>query len=211
MEAGRCGRSRGVSLDRRQGRLEFPPCRARRHGSLTMRFLETKLSGVYAIEPEPHRDERGMFLRTWCEREFAEHGIEMAVRQCSASVNYRRGTLRGMHYQTAPHAEARLVRCTAGAIFDVVVDLRPSSRSFCEWVGVELTQENRSMIYIPGGCAHGFLTLVDNVEVFYQMSTFYSPAHAMGVRWNDPAFAIAWPDQVTVISERDKNFRDFRP
>ena len=176
-----------------------------------MRFVETKLSGVYAIEPEPYSDERGMFLRAWCEREFSENGIAMAVRQCSVSVNYRRGTLRGMHYQTAPHAETRLVRCTAGAIFDVIVDLRPDSRSFRQWVGLELTQENRTMAYIPEGCAHGFLTLADNVEVFYQMSEFYSPVHAHGVRWNDPAFGIVWPGDVIVMSERDRNFPDFHP
>jgi len=175
-----------------------------------VRFVETTLPGVFLIESEAHVDERGMFMRTWCEREFAEHGIAMTVRQCSLSVNRRRGTLRGMHYQAPPHAEARLVRCTAGAIFDVIVDLRPDSKSFRRWLGVELTRENRKMAYIPRGCAHGFLTMVDDVEVFYQMSEFYSPSHAQGVRWNDPAFAIEWPGEVMVISERDRNYPDFR-
>lgn len=174
-----------------------------------MRFVESELPGVFLIEPEPHVDERGMFMRTWCAREFAEHGIAMTVRQCSVSVNHRRGTLRGMHYQAPPHAEARLVRCTAGAIFDVIVDLRPVSKSYCQWAGVELTQENRKMAFVPEGCAHGFLTLVDNVEVFYQMSEFYSAENARGVRWNDPGFSIKWPGEVAVISERDRNYPDF--
>ena len=175
-----------------------------------MRFVETEIAGAYIVEIEPQADERGLFARTWCEREFAEHGIAMVMRQCSISVNRRRGTMRGMHYQDAPHAEQRLVRCTSGAIFDVIVDLRSESRSFRRWVGVELTQENRTMVYVPTGCAHGFLTLVDNVEVFYQMSEFYAAAHARGVRWNDPAFAIDWPGEVNVISERDRIFPDFR-
>jgi len=175
-----------------------------------MRFVETEISGAYVIELEPIADERGSFARTWCEREFAEHGISMTIRQCSISVNRHRGTMRGMHYQDAPHAEQRVVRCTSGAIYDVVVDLRAESTSFRRWVSVEMSRENRKMVYVPEGCAHGFVTLVDDVEVLYQMSAFYSADHARGVRWNDPAFAIEWPIEITTISERDKNHPDFR-
>jgi dTDP-4-dehydrorhamnose 3,5-epimerase len=174
-----------------------------------MRFVQTEILGAFVVAPEPIFDDRGLFARIWCEREFAEHGIAMTIRQCSVSVNRRRGTMRGLHFQETPHAETRVVRCTSGAIYDVIVDLRSESPSFRRWIGVELTQENRTMVYVPEGCAHGFLTLVDNVEVFYQMSAFYSAPHAQGVRWNDPAFAIAWPSEIVVISERDRNFPDF--
>ena len=175
-----------------------------------MRFVATDISGAFILEPEPIVDERGLFARTWCEREFAKHGIAMTIRQCSVSVNQRRGTMRGMHYQEMPYAEKRVVRCTSGAIYDVIVDLRPESRSFRRWVSVEMSRENRKMIYVPEGCAHGFVTLVDDSEVFYQMSAFYSVDHARGVRWDDPAFGIEWPIEVTTISERDKNHPDFR-
>lgn len=175
-----------------------------------MRFVATDISGAFILEPEPIVDERGLFARTWCEREFAEHGISMTIRQCSISVNRYRGTMRGMHYQDPPYAEQRVVRCTSGAIYDVIVDLRPSSRSFRRWVSVEMSQENRRMVYVPEGCAHGFVTLVDDVEVFYQMSALFSVEHTRGVRWNDPAFAIEWPIEVTMISDRDRNHPDFR-
>jgi len=174
-----------------------------------MRFIKTAVAGAYIIELEPHSDERGLFARTWCEREFADHGISMTIRQSSISVNRRRGTMRGMHYQVAPHAEQRVVRCTSGAIYDVIVDLRPDSKSYREWVSVEMSKDNRKMVYVPEGCAHGFVTLVDDVEVFYQMSASYSPDHARGVRWNDPAFSIEWPIEVAVVSERDNNHPDF--
>lgn len=176
-----------------------------------MIFRETALAGAFVIEPERLVDERGFFARTWCQRELQERGLDAGLAQCSISFNLTRGTLRGMHYQIAPYAETKLVRCTAGAIFDVIVDLRPGSKSFRRWCGVELSQQNRKMLYIPKGCAHGFLTLSDNVEVFYQISEFYSAAHARGVRWNDPAFAIQWPGEVKLISERDRSYPDSAP
>lgn len=176
-----------------------------------MIFHETAVAGAFVIEPERLVDERGFFARTWCQRELQERGLDAGLAQCSISFNLTRGTLRGMHYQIAPYAETKLVRCTAGAIFDVIVDLRPGSKSFRRWCGVELSQQNRKMLYIPKGCAHGFLTLSDDVEVFYQISEFYSAAHARGVRWNDPAFAIQWPGEVKVISERDRSYPDSAP
>jgi dTDP-4-dehydrorhamnose 3,5-epimerase len=174
-----------------------------------MNFHETKLSGVFAIRPEMKCDERGFFARSWCHKEFQEHGLASRLVQCSFSFNKRKGTLRGMHYQAAPYAESKLVRCTRGAIYDVVLDLRPESPTFSDWVGLILTSENCNMIYIPEGCAHGFLTLEDKSEVFYQMSQFYNPDSARGVRWNDPKFRIVWPDKVEVISERDRTHPNF--
>jgi dTDP-4-dehydrorhamnose 3,5-epimerase len=174
-----------------------------------MTFRETKLAGVFEIEVEPHLDERGFFARSWCQKEFEAHGLNPRVLQCNVSFNPKKGTLRGIHDQAAPHAEAKLVRCTAGAIYDVAVDLRPESRTFKQWVGATLTADNRRMLYIPEGCAHGFLTLADATEVFYQMSEFYHPELGRGVRWNDPAFEIVWPAKVEVISERDRNYPDF--
>lgn len=161
------------------------------------------------ISLEPNPDERGFFARTWCSREFEEHGLNPKLVQCSISFNVRRGTLRGMHYQAAPFAEAKLVRCTQGTIYDVVVDLRPDSPTFRQWTGARLSSENRHMMYVPEGCAHGFLTLEDETEVFYQMSEFYRAEAARGVRWNDPQFGIAWPEEVVVISERDRTYPDF--
>lgn len=174
-----------------------------------MIFTETKLAGVFEVHPEPHGDERGLFARTWCQAEFEDHGLSGRLVQCSTSFNARRGTLRGLHYQAAPFAEAKLVRCTAGAIYDVALDLRQGSPTFLEWHGAELNARNRHALYIPEGCAHGFLTLEDESEVFYQMSEFYRPESARGVRWNDPAFNIAWPGSVEVISERDRMLPDF--
>ena len=147
-----------------------------------MIFNETKLKGAFVIEPERLEDERGFFARTWCQREFEAHGLNPRLVQCSISFNKKKGTLRGMHYQVAPYEEARLVRCTMGAIYDVVLDLRPASSTCKQWVAVELTSENRRMLYIPGGLAHGFQTLKDNTEVFYQMSEFYQPEYVRGVR-----------------------------
>jgi dTDP-4-dehydrorhamnose 3,5-epimerase len=175
-----------------------------------MIFLETKLAGVVEIEMELHRDERGSFARSWCEREFQEHGLNPRVVQCNISVNDRKGTLRGVHYQAAPDQEAKLVRCTKGSLYDVAVDLRPRSATFMQWVGTELTATNRRALFIPEGCAHGFLTLEDETEAFYQMSEFYHPEAARGVRWNDPAFGIVWPGTVEVISERDRSLPDFK-
>lgn len=155
-------------------------------------------------------DERGFFARTWCAEEFKEAGLDARLVQCSISFNARKGTLRGMHYQAVPIAETKLVRCTMGAIYDVVLDLRTESPTFRKWIGMTLSAENREMVYIPEGCAHGFLTLEDHSEVFYQMSEFYYPEAARGVRWDDPAFGIEWPGDVTVISERDRTLSDFQ-
>jgi dTDP-4-dehydrorhamnose 3,5-epimerase len=174
-----------------------------------MRFLETALQGAFIIELDRQEDERGFFARTWCQREFIAHGLNPRLVQCNVSFNRRRGTLRGMHYQVAPYAEAKLVRCTRGAIYDVIIDLRPDSPTFTQWIAVELTADNHRMLYIPEQFAHGFQTLEDNTEVFYQMSEFYAPECARGVRWNDPAFAIAWPPAERIISERDRHYPDF--
>lgn len=174
-----------------------------------MRFDETPLAGAYVIELEPSVDERGYFARTWCAREFAAHGIAMDIRQCNVSVNRARHTLRGMHYQAEPHAEAKVVSCTRGALFDVIIDLRPDSPTFKRHFAIELNDDNRRGLYIPPGFAHGFETLVDNTEVYYQMSAFYEPAAATGVRWDDPAFGIRWPAPPQVMSERDRGYPDF--
>ena len=174
-----------------------------------MIFTETKLKGVFIIQPEKLEDERGFFARTWCQLEFAEHGLNPRVVQCSISFNRKRGTLRGMHYQIAPYQETKIIRCTRGAIYDVIIDLRPDSPTFTQWIAVELTHENRQMIYIPGGFAHGFQTLADNTEIFYQISEFYAPEYAQGVRWNDPAFGIQWPEDHRILSDRDSNYPDF--
>ena len=174
-----------------------------------MKFVETQLPGAFVIEPEPVGDSRGFFARTFCAREFAERGLNPSIAQCSVSFNHRRGTLRGMHYQSAPFEEAKLVRCTAGAIHDVILDLRPFSPSFRNWIAVELSAASRRMVYIPAGLAHGFQTLEDASEVFYQISKPYAPEHASGVRWDDPAFAIRWPLRDPILSERDRSYPDF--
>lgn len=174
-----------------------------------MIFHQTKIPGVFEIEVDPHSDERGFFARSWCQKEFDAKGISAKTVQCNVSFNVRRGTLRGMHYQAMPHPEAKVVRCTRGAIYDVVLDLRPESPSYKGWIGVTLTSENRRMVYVPEGCAHGFLTLEDDTEVFYQMSEFYYPELARGIRWDDPAFQIVWPVEVEVISDRDRTYPNF--
>ena len=174
-----------------------------------MIFRQTELRGAYVIDVERLPDDRGFFGRTWCRKEFQANGLNPALVQCSISVNAKKGTLRGMHYQIAPFEEAKLVRCTMGAIYDVIVDLRPSSPTFKRHLGVTLSADNRSMLYIPEGFLHGFLTLEDNTEVFYQMSEFHAPDHARGFRWNDPAFGIKLPSDVKVISDRDRNYPDF--
>jgi len=173
-----------------------------------MNFSETKLKGAYLIEPERLADERGFFARSWCQREFDEHGLNSKLVQCNLSFNHKTGTLRGMHYQLPPFAETKLVRCTQGAIFDVIIDVRPMSPTFLQWIGVELTEENRHMLYVPQGFAHGFQTLVDGSEVFYQMSEFYAPDCARGLRWNDPAFAIRWPQAISAIAAKDQQYTD---
>ena len=176
-----------------------------------MVFTETGLSGAFIVDVERHIDERGFFARSWCNREFDQRGLNPSVVQCNVSGNKVKGTLRGMHYQVAPHAEVKLVRCTKGAIYDVIVDLRASSPTFLRHVGVELTADNHRALYIPEGFAHGFMTLQDDSEVFYQMSALYEPSAARGVRWNDPIFGIAWPLPVSVISTRDREYPDFKP
>lgn len=175
-----------------------------------MRFIETPLPGVWLIEPETHRDERGFFARTWCEREFREHGIAMTIRQCNLSGNRARGTLRGMHFQASPHAEAKVVRCLRGAIHDVILDLRPDSHTFKRHASFELSEDSGRMLYVPPGFAHGYQTLTDDTLVYYQMSEFYVPEAQRGVRWDDPAFAIAWPPvEARIVSARDRAFPDF--
>ena len=175
-----------------------------------MIFLETKLQGVFEIHLDPHGDERGFFARSWCQKEFEHQGLDPKLVQCNVSFNTRKGTLRGLHFQAAPYPEAKVVRCTMGSMYDVAVDLRPQSPTFRQWVGVVLSAANRHMLYVPEGCAHGFLTLEDETEVFYQMSEFYHPESARGVRWNDPAFQIVWPSEVDVISDRDRTYPDFK-
>jgi dTDP-4-dehydrorhamnose 3,5-epimerase len=172
-------------------------------------FTETSVPGTWLIAPEPAEDNRGFFARTWCAREFGARGLADRWAQCSISFNERRGTLRGLHYQRAPYEETKLVRCTMGSLYDVVVDLRPKSPTFKKHVAVELSASNRLMIYVPEGCAHGFETLEDATEVSYQISEFYTPDHAMGVRWDDPAFAIAWPRADPIVSDRDRSYPDF--
>jgi dTDP-4-dehydrorhamnose 3,5-epimerase len=169
---------------------------------------ETKLKGAFLVEPERREDERGFFARTWCQREFETWGLRTAWVQSSVSFNHIKGTLRGIHYQKAPYEEIKLVRCTMGAIFDVLVDLRPGSPTFHQWTAAELTAENRRIFYVPYGVAHGFQTLVDNTEVCYEISEFYHPEAASGVRWNDPALGIPWPLPAGPMSERDRSFPD---
>jgi dTDP-4-dehydrorhamnose 3,5-epimerase len=174
-----------------------------------MIFIETNLRGAYLIEPEKLEDKRGFFARSFCVKEFKKHGLNPRLVQCNISFNAKEGTLRGMHYQKAPCAEAKLVRCTRGALHDVIVDLRPDSPTFKVHFGIQLDESNRLMLYIPEGFAHGFITMKDNSEIFYQMSEFYSPQHAAGFRWNDPSFGIQWPTEIQVISERDRTYPDF--
>jgi dTDP-4-dehydrorhamnose 3,5-epimerase len=176
-----------------------------------MIFTETELKGAFVLAPERFEDERGFFARTWCQREFTERGLNPSLVQCSISFSHKRGTLRGMHCQAAPHQEAKLVRCTAGAIYDVIIDLRPGSPTFMRWMAVEITARNRRLLYVPEDFAHGFQTLEDNTEVFYQMSQFYDPDAATGVRWDDRAFGIQWPPADRIISARDATYPDFRP
>ena len=174
-----------------------------------MKFEETKLSGAFVIDLQRMEDSRGFFARAFCRKEFAAHGLNPAVAQCNTSFNREAGTLRGMHYQVEPFREAKLVRCTSGAIHDVIIDLRPASPTYREWAGFELSAENRRTLYVPEGFAHGYLTLAADTEVFYQVSEFYNPGHERGIRWNDPAFAIQWPIAPRIISPKDANHPDF--
>jgi dTDP-4-dehydrorhamnose 3,5-epimerase len=175
-----------------------------------VRFTETPIPGAYVIDLEPIEDERGMFARSWSPEELGSHGLDERLAACNVSFNAKAGTLRGLHYQAPPHEEAKLVRCTSGAIFDVIVDLRDESQAFTQWFAAELTGANRAALYVPAGCAHGFQTLVDNSEVLYLMTTPYVPEAARGVRWDDPAFAIDWPHaDRRVIAERDRTYPAF--
>lgn len=174
-----------------------------------MIFRETALKGAFIIEPERNEDARGFFARTWCVDEFAAHGLNPSLVQCSISYNKKKGTLRGMHYQEAPHEEVKLVRCTMGAIFDAIIDLRRGSQTYGKYASVTLTALNRTMLYIPEGFAHGFQTIEDETEIYYQMSRRYVPESARGVRWNDPLFGIQWPPADRIIAERDQQYPDF--
>ena len=175
-----------------------------------MKFTETPLSGAYVIDLDTIEDERGFFARSWCKKEFASHNLDSNLVQCNISFNKNKGTLRGMHYQERPYSETKLVRCTQGAIYDVIIDLRANSPTFRAWYAVELTATNRKMLFIPEDFAHGFLTLEDNTEVMYQMSEYYNPGYARGIRWNDPVFSIPWPVDNAIISDRDRAYTDFQ-
>jgi dTDP-4-dehydrorhamnose 3,5-epimerase len=177
-----------------------------------VKFVATALAGAFLVELEPVHDERGSFARSWDAEEFRRHGLNPQLAQCSLSWNRSAGTLRGMHYQAPPHAEAKLVRCTRGAIYDVLLDLRDDSPTRCRWVSVELSAESPRMVYIPEGFAHGFQTLRDDCEVTYQISVPFHPESSRGVRWDDPAFGIRWPDAPKrILSQRDRGYPDFRP
>jgi len=175
-----------------------------------VRFVAVELEGAYLLELEPSEDERGSFARTWCRDELAAHGLVNEVAQCSISRNTRAGTLRGMHFQNSPHEEAKLVRCTRGAIFDVIIDLRPGSPTQARWIGVELDADRGTALFVPKGFAHGFQTLVDDTEVLYMISDSYAPESASGVRWDDPTFSIDWPPaEQRTLSERDLSWPDY--
>ncbi len=176
-----------------------------------MRFTETTVSGAYLIDAEPRGDERGFFARIWCREDFAAHGLSAEFVQCNDAYSARRGTLRGLHYQAAPHGEIKLMRCVRGSVFDVIVDLRPGSPTHAQWFGAELTADNRRMMYVPAGCAHGYLTLEDDSEVVYPVSTAYHPQAERGVRWDDPRFGIAWPNTTPLtISDKDRQWPDYQ-
>ena len=176
-----------------------------------MRFVELPLPGAFIVEIEERRDDRGFFARSFCGDEFSRQGLIAHFPQCNISFNEHRGTLRGLHYQADPRPEVKLVRCTRGAIYDVIVDLRPASETFRQWRGVELTADNRRALYIPAGFAHGFQTTTDGAEVFYMMGDVYVPELARGVRWDDPRLGVAWPLPAPRMSERDASYPDFRP
>ena len=174
-----------------------------------MVFTETKLPGVFILDLELKQDERGFFARAWCQEEFEAHGLNTKLVQMNVGFSTRQGTLRGLHFQRDPWAEAKLVRCTMGAIFDVVVDLRPGSPTSRQWFGIELSQANRRMLYSPEGFAHGYQALTDNAEMYYLTTQFFAPDYATGVRYDDPAFGIVWPTNVTVISPKDRSWADY--
>src|SRR5688572_17796333 len=170
-----------------------------------MVFTETKIKGAFVVDIKRIQDERGFFGRAFCQHEMKQHGLNEVVAQTNLSHNPTRGTLRGLHYQDAPHEESKLVRCTRGSLFDVLVDLRKGSPTYCQWFGITLTADSFTMLYVPEGCAHGFLTLEDNTDIMYQVSNFYAPGAEKGLLWNDPAFGIQWPMEPTIISDKDRN------
>lgn len=174
-----------------------------------MIFHETPLAGAYVIEPERIEDHRGFFARIWCMKELRQRGLKTALAQSNVGFSHHRGTLRGLHFQAAPHAEVKIVRCARGSLFDVIVDLRPESPTHKRWFGVELSEENCKMLYVPEGCAQGYITLRDNTEMYYQTSEFYHPESASGVRHDDPEFSIVWPIEISVISQQDKQWPDY--
>ncbi len=174
-----------------------------------MIFTETKLKGAFILDIEKRTDDRGFFGRSWCRKEFEAHGLTGRFLQTNVSLSLKAGTLRGMHYQLHPYEEGKLVRCVRGALYDVIIDLRPESATFRQWIGVELTQDNYRMLYVPENFAHGFITLTDKVEATYQVSQFYAPGSESGIRYNDPQFNIKWPREVTVISEKDRTWPDY--
>jgi dTDP-4-dehydrorhamnose 3,5-epimerase len=174
-----------------------------------MKFISTELAGAMSVELEPFHDERGFFSRGWCQREFEQHGLSTRVCQVNVSWNLKRGTLRGMHYQVPPYAESKLIRCVRGALYDVIIDLRRDSPTFGKWIGVELSADNRRMLYVPEQFAHGFITLADETEATYQVSEFYTPGAERGIRYNDLRFAIRWPIEPVVISRKDQNWPDY--
>lgn len=174
-----------------------------------MKFQPTAFEGLFIVDIEPRHDVRGFFARTWCRHEFEAAGLDARLVQCSMSHNKQRGTLRGMHYQRAPFEEAKLVRCLVGAIYDVVIDLRPESETYLQYLGVELSATDHRALFIPAGFAHGFQTLVDHSNVFYQMSEFFAPEFACGIRWNDPQFSIKWPIDHPILLDRDNSYPDY--
>ena len=176
-----------------------------------MIFTELPLGGAFVVELEPRRDERGFFARGFCANEFRQHGLKTEVVQANLSHNLKRGTVRGMHYQRPPRAEVKMVRCVNGAIFDAIIDLRPDSSTYLKWAGVELSRDNRKMLYVPEGFAHGYQTLTNDCEVFYMVTQFYSPEHEAAVRWDDPVFGIRWPLGDVMLSPKDATHPDFRP
>lgn len=176
-----------------------------------MIFKETPLKGAYLIELEKRGDDRGFFARFFCAKEYEQHGLKKTFVQINNSLSAQKGTLRGMHYQLPPNAEVKVVRCIRGRLFDVIIDLRSQSPTFRRWFSVELSAENRTMLYVPEGFAHGFVTLAENTETLYLVSSYYAPDSERGIRWNDPAFAISWPIEPAVVSEKDNHFPDFNP
>ncbi len=171
-----------------------------------MIFRETRLKGAYLIEMELVEDNRGFFARSFCQEEFKHHGIDLDIRQCNFSFNKKKGTLRGMHYQSSPYEEEKLITCIKGSIYDVIIDLRSGSPTYCQWFSAELSSKNQNMLYIPKGFAHGFQALEDDSVVFYQMSEYYHPENAKGVKWDDSEFEIKWPHDISAISQKDKDY-----